>query len=304
MLPPMPTVPAGPPPPTSPPEGEPPASTEPPAAQVPGPTPAADSPEETVEPAESSTSEQAGTPDDAAAPQEAAAPEEPVAPEADIVEPQPPGPEEVLTAEEPPVADLPVAEPPAAEPATVEPVAVEPVAVEPVAVEPVAVEPAKPRTAPRAAVLSLLVLAVVVSVLLALVTVRLSNRQGANSGQAHVTSTASSAVATVLSYDYRHLAADFAAAERLLTPNFRKQYDATTAKGVQPLASKYKAVSTASVSAAGIVSLSGSRAVVLVFVQQTVTNTQLSAPRLDRSRVDVSLVKSGNRWLIDKLTPL
>ena len=42
----------------------------------------------------------------------------------------------------------------------------------------------------------------------------------------------------------------------------------------------------------------------IVLVQQTVTNTQLAAPRLDRSRVVVSLIKVGDRWLVDGLNPL
>jgi Mce-associated membrane protein len=119
-----------------------------------------------------------------------------------------------------------------------------------------------------------------------------------------VVGAASSGVATILSYDYRHLDADFASAERLLTPHFRKQYDDTTAKGVKPLAAKYKAISSADVSAAGVVDAGHDRAVVLVFVNQTVTNSQLAAPRLDRSRIDVTLVRSNGRWLIDKLTTL
>ena len=211
-----------------------------------------------------------------------------------------------MPADEAPTAE---AEPGQAGPVVAEPVEAEPVEAEPVEAELPEAEPVEAQAAgasiPRAAVFSLLALAVAVSVLLALVTVRLSDRQnGGAASQADVTSAASSAVGTVLSYDYRHLSADFAAADRLLTPRFRKQYDATTAKGVQPLATKYKAVSTASVTAAGVVSVTGGRAVVLVFVEQTVTNTQLAAPRLDRSRIDVSLVKSNGHWLIDKLTPL
>jgi Mce-associated membrane protein len=115
---------------------------------------------------------------------------------------------------------------------------------------------------------------------------------------------ATTGVAAVLSYDYRTLAHDFTTAEALLTPKFRKQYVTTTGRAVQPLAAKYHAVSTADVTAAGVVQASASRAVVLVLVNQTVTNTQLAAPRLDRSRIDVVLVKRGGRWLIDRLNPI
>ena len=86
--------------------------------------------------------------------------------------------------------------------------------------------------------------------------------------------------------------------------SFRKSYQATTAKAVQPLAAKYKAVSTAQVSAAGVIASTTSAAKVLVFVSQQVTNTQLSAPRLDRSRIEVELIHTKGQWLINKLTPV
>jgi Mce-associated membrane protein len=151
---------------------------------------------------------------------------------------------------------------------------------------------------------ALAVLAVAAAVLTALVGLRVSDRHARDRASTEALSSATTGVAAVLSYNYRSLDADFAKAEALLTPGFRKNYAATTAKAVQPLAAKYKAVSTAQVSAAGVISASTARATVLVFVSQQVTNTQLSQPRLDRSRIQVDLVHSGGRWLIDKLTPL
>src|SRR4051794_25870427 len=117
-------------------------------------------------------------------------------------------------------------------------------------------------------------------------------------------SAATNDVGAVLSYDYRHLDRDFARAEALLTPRFRKQYLDTTEKGVKPLAGKYKAISTAQVTSAGLVEGSRDRAVVLVFVSQTATNSQLSAPRLDRARIKATLVRGGDGWLIDNLEPV
>jgi Mce-associated membrane protein len=155
-----------------------------------------------------------------------------------------------------------------------------------------------------AAVVVLAVLAAVTVALAGLVASRVSSVNAVDATRGDVVGAATSGVATVLSYDYRHLDSDFARAQGLLTASFRKQYDDTTAKGVRPLAAKYKAISSADVSAAGVVEDGRDRAVVLVFVNQTVTNSQLSAPRLDRSRIKVSLVRSHGRWLIDKLTTL
>ena len=159
-------------------------------------------------------------------------------------------------------------------------------------------------TSAVAAVTVLAVLAVVTVALAGLVGAKLSSINAVDRTRGDVVSAATSGVASVLSYDYRHLDTDFARAQGLLTPKFRKQYDDTTAKGVRPLATKSKAISSADVSAAGVVDAGRDRAVVLVFVNQTVTNSQLAAPRLDRSRIKVSLVRSHGRWLIDKLTTL
>lgn len=152
------------------------------------------------------------------------------------------------------------------------------------------------------------VVAVLLSALAAAAATRrsddLSGSVGDRDAVAQALSAATEEVATVLSYDYRHLDQDFAKATAVLTPRFRKEYLATTAKGVQPLAEKYKAISSAQVTAAGLVSGGPDRAVVLVFVAQTATNSQLAQPRLDRSRIRTTLVRSGDRWLIDNLQPV
>lgn len=160
------------------------------------------------------------------------------------------------------------------------------------------------RAAALVAVSVAAVVAVLVASLAAVATMRASHRSAVDAAGEDAVSAAASKVATVLSYDYRHLTDDFSRAEAQLTPRFRKQYEATTAKGVEPLAAKYKAISTAAVTSAGLVTAEPDRATVLVFVAQTVTNSQLTAPRLDRSRINVGLVRSGDDWLIDSLSPV
>ena len=168
-------------------------------------------------------------------------------------------------------------------------------------------EPSTPerRAGALVAVAAAALVAVLVASLAAVAASRASHRTAVHTAGENALDAATNAVATVLSYDYRHLDQDFRTAEAQLTPRFRKQYIATTAKGVQPLADKYKAVSTAQVTSAGLVTAdSPDRVTVLVFVAQTVTNSQLTAPRLDRSRINVTMVRSGGRWLIDALSPV
>ena len=163
------------------------------------------------------------------------------------------------------------------------------------------------RSAERLAVVACLaVVAIAASTLTALAAVRISHRHEIDQARRSAVAAAKSDLATVHSYDYRHLSSDFADAEALLTPRFRAQYVKTTAAGVEPLAAKYRATSTAVVSpgAAAAITVNTHRAVVLVFVAQTVTNSQLAAPRLDRSRINVTLVRSGGHWLIDDLKPV
>jgi len=155
-----------------------------------------------------------------------------------------------------------------------------------------------------AVVTAVTVLAVLAAALAAVAAERVSHRHALDRARENAVGAATSGVATVLSYDYRHLPADFKKATGLLTAKFRKQYEKTTAAVVEPLAPKYKVITTAQVTAAGTVSIDVDRVVVLVFASQTTTNTQLSAPRLDRSRIDVTMVRDGDRWLIDAMSPI
>jgi hypothetical protein len=41
---------------------------------------------------------------------------------------------------------------------------------------------------------------------------------------------------------------------------------------------------------------------VAVFLDQTVTTSQSKTPRIDRDRLIVTLVRTGDTWLISKLT--
>ena len=155
-----------------------------------------------------------------------------------------------------------------------------------------------------AVVATVAVLAVLAAALAAVAAERASHGHALDRARENAVAAATSGAATVLSYDYRHLGADFKKAQAVATTKFRKQYDKTTAAVVKPLAPKYKVITSAQITAAGTVSVDVDRVVVLVFASQTVTNTQLSAPRLDRSRINVTMVRDGDRWLIDQMSPI
>ncbi|MBV9872332.1 MAG: hypothetical protein JO214_17105 [Frankiaceae bacterium] len=112
-------------------------------------------------------------------------------------------------------------------------------------------------------------------------------------------------VAATLTYSYKTLQADIAAAEKTMTPAFRTTYDQTMQRQVIPLATRTKTSSSASIPAVGIKEVSPTAATVLVFADQVVQNNQLATnSRLDRTRIEAHLVLVDGHWLISQLKPL
>lgn len=152
------------------------------------------------------------------------------------------------------------------------------------------------------ALLATCLAAVLAACVLAGVTTR-QDRADVAAGTAALAAARSSA-GTILSYDYRHLPADFAAASALTTGSFRADYQATTAKAVGQLAAQTKAVVVAKVAAAGVVSSSADRATVLLFVDQTTTSNRLDSAKVDQVRVQLTMTKVRGHWLVSALTAL
>jgi Mce-associated membrane protein len=110
---------------------------------------------------------------------------------------------------------------------------------------------------------------------------------------------ARSAAVAVLSYDYRHLDDDIAAAAALTAQPFTGEYQRTTSTAVRPVATANKAVVAATVSAAGVVRAGTDQVVVLAYVNQTTRSSRLERPQLDQNRVELTMVRgSGGRWLV------
>ncbi|MFG2469358.1 hypothetical protein ACGFXB_28410 [Streptomyces canus] len=119
------------------------------------------------------------------------------------------------------------------------------------------------------------------------------------------------AAPVVLSYDYRHLDRDFAAARARLTGHFRDTYRKTTTTVVGPTARKYHGVVKATVAqptngspAASVVSSSADRAVILLFVNQVTESTQASGSRVDLNRVRMTLTRTADGWKVSAVDAL
>ncbi len=114
--------------------------------------------------------------------------------------------------------------------------------------------------------------------------------------------TAERAAVAILSYDYKSLDADKKAAERYLTPSFEKKY-AKSMKLVDQNAPRLHAKVEAEVKGSGVSHADPDRVNVLVYVNQTTVSTANGGqPQLALNRAMFSMVRQGDRWLVDDIT--
>jgi Mce-associated membrane protein len=142
-----------------------------------------------------------------------------------------------------------------------------------------------------------------------------SYREAERTAQARTAALAAAqkAAPAILSYDHRHLDRDFAAARAHLTGPFLDQYGKTTKTVVAPTAQQYRGVVKATVAkppsgdaapAASVVSASPDEVVVLLFMNQLTTSTQVATPRLDLNRVRMTLVPTPQGWKVSAVDAL
>ena len=153
----------------------------------------------------------------------------------------------------------------------------------------------------------LLALALIASIVIAGLTaltavlaVKLSDRNHQNDLRSSATSAARQFAIDFSTYDYRHLDQDFAKVSAHLAPSFREQYASTTSS-LKSVVVQYRGVATASVQGLGVTSVSSTKAVVVVFLDQQVTNSATKTPRIDRNRLEVTLQRSKGQWLLSDL---
>jgi Mce-associated membrane protein len=242
--------------------------------------------------------------------------------------PQPPETDTTPAAPDaPPVGGAPahsadVAQP--ASPTAVEPVAAEPVVTEPVT-EPVASEPAaEPASGPAAVetdddlrpsgtsarslagllpVVALAVVAVLIA-LTAFLAWKVWQDRRTDQARTEALAVSRDAARLLFSYDHSSLDEDFQAGLDVATGDFREEYERTTRDVVRPVAEQYDAVVEAEVAEAGVVSARPDRVVTIVFVNQTTTSTRVDGPKLDQSRVRMTLTRDGDRWLVERVDAL
>lgn len=105
--------------------------------------------------------------------------------------------------------------------------------------------------------------------------------------------------ADLATYDYRDLGGNFRHVRASATSHFAGQLRRLNEE-LGPELQQTRAVATATVRSAGVVRADAGKAVVAVFVDQTVTNTKSAEPHIEHSRMELTLLKQNGEWRLDQ----
>jgi Mce-associated membrane protein len=122
--------------------------------------------------------------------------------------------------------------------------------------------------------------------------------------QQEVVAAAKEGIEAALSYSPESLEKDLDTAKSHLTGKFLDYYSDFTAKVVTPAATQKGVKTEANVARAAVSQIRPGHADVLVFVNQVTTSKDRPTPALATSTVMVTMVKSGDRWLISEFNPV
>jgi Mce-associated membrane protein len=144
---------------------------------------------------------------------------------------------------------------------------------------------------------------VVAVVFLTLTQLSLNSQDSLNSARTSAVAAVNSYAVDLASYNYQHLDQDFGKVLAESTPTFKQNFTQSS-NALKTTLTRYKASATAKVVAVGLVSVTTSRAVATVFLNQTVANTLQKTKPTTESRVEITLLRSDGRWLIDQVSLL
>ena len=124
--------------------------------------------------------------------------------------------------------------------------------------------------------------------------------ESASAGQS-VRAAVTDKVEALLSYQYDTFDDDRKAAEDSMTGEFQEEYGPTVSE-IEDRAVAQKRSQTAQVAAVSVVSASPDEVRTLVFVNTLSSTEGSKKQRLMQNRIEVTMVKQGDSWLIDALT--
>jgi len=152
----------------------------------------------------------------------------------------------------------------------------------------------------RAAIAVLAVIAVASSVCAGILGMKLRDRDDIDAAARQASVTAQNYAVTLTSIDSQHIDQNFTDVLNGATGEFKDMY-AQSSSQLKKLLVESKAVSKGKVIDSSIKSASVDKVEVLLFVDQEVTNAMSPEPRIDRSRIVMTMQRLDGRWLAGKV---
>ncbi|WP_433525972.1 hypothetical protein ACQPZ2_14320 [Nocardia pseudovaccinii] len=153
---------------------------------------------------------------------------------------------------------------------------------------------------PRAGVGAIAVVAVSASVLAGILGWKLHDRDEVDAAARQAATTAQNYAITLTSIDSQHIDQNFAAVLSGATGEFKDTYTQSSNQ-LKTLLVQNNAVSKGKVVGFSIKSATKDRVEVMLFVDQEVTNSVSPDPRIDRSRMVMTMQRIGDSWLAGKV---
>lgn len=112
-------------------------------------------------------------------------------------------------------------------------------------------------------------------------------------------------IPTVFTYDYKTVERNLNETYRMLTPDYRKEFEDRANSDIIPQARQRELVSQANVVGVGVMEAQRNSAAVMVYINRTVSEkTNRDQPIYDGARLRVEYKRVDGRWLINYITPI
>ena len=146
----------------------------------------------------------------------------------------------------------------------------------------------------------MLALALVASLLFSAFLLLRESGAGNDDERQELVAVAETYAVNLTTYDHTRLDEDFARVMEVAIGQFRTEYEVAQ-QSLRDLILKFQGKATGTVLARAVLGLDDEKGEVLLFVDQTVTNTNTEQPKIDRLRMRMGLEKQSGRWMINKL---
>jgi Mce-associated membrane protein len=112
-------------------------------------------------------------------------------------------------------------------------------------------------------------------------------------------------IPAVFNYDYKTVERNLTDAYKMLTPDYRKEFESKANSDIIPQARQREVVSQANVVGVGVMDAQRNSAAVMVYINRTVSDkTSRDRPIYDGARLRVEYKRVDGKWLINYITPI